>query len=784
MRVHVFCADILPQPGRACSAGGMRSRQLVELMRRLGHEVSWSEPGGTFLGQRAGLAALHSHDRDDQIRILAEGRPELALYANPMVCALDAAAKQRLGCRILYDINGPTFLESALIGTGPLAGEFARYMDRLRLADGLLVVSELQRGALLGWLATQGLVEVPWIELLPLELPPSTLERRPGPEPAILFAGYIYPWQDPAAALLATADHLERLGRGELWLVTGHHRLANGPAVDQLLAALARRRCVRNLGILTEQELQAIYARCWCCLEVMARNVERELAFTTRTWQQLGHGIPIVTADHSGHAGAIAAADAGWIVESGVPGALERVLDEVVADPAPVRRKGENARRLVAAGAMPAAALERLGRRLAATAAPRPAPQRGGGGRGGVGPRVLLVARDMASTELRGRGPLEALAEAGRIAGFCQVDEHGRFRGPQDYDRFDCVVAIRETVAPMVRLLADRQYRFVYDIDDLLVQLPAYSKAQRDPNVPAMAGMATVLTVSTDLLAEHLGAALGFDPAARAVVTPNGLPFPHQPPVLADKASGLVWTSSDATSLTRSREGVVAAIADFAGRHELPVYLFGLFDDALLQALPNARPLGYVEFWKHKHFFASHAGLIGLAPLEDKADPGSQRFIDSKSDIKMVEHGGYGHAGVYSRAAPYLRSDLRTGSIVENSYGGWSEGLREAAARCGEAGYVNAAEIRERRDIARLALGGRLEAIERAIEPRGITRAEVERCFAADGAGGPAPGPALDAMTRRRMAHRAADRLYRGFDRLPLPLQHAIARSLRALGGA
>jgi glycosyltransferase involved in cell wall biosynthesis len=783
MRVHLFCADILPQPGRASSAGGMRSRQLLDLLQHLGHEVSWSEPDGTFLARRAGLAARHGHDRLDQVRIIEDGGVELAIYANPMVCALDAATKQRLGCRILHDINGPVFLESALLGAGSTAGELARYLERLQLADGLVAVSELQRGAVLGWLATLGLAATPWIELLPLELPTSTLVRELSPEPSILFAGYIYPWQDPSAALLAAADHLERRGRGDLWLVTGHHDLPNMAAVDQLLGELSRRPRVRLMGILPESELQAVYARAWCCLEVMARNVERELAFTARTWQQLGHGIPVITSDHSGHAARIVDADAGWVVDVSAAGGLERALDEALGDRAVVLRKGENARRLIARSAPPAAAIERLARRLAALGGPRPGWRRGT--RSGGLPRVLLVAPEKASAELRCRLPLDALAEAGRIAGYCHVDAAGRFRGPQDYEQFDCIVAILETAGPIVRLLADRQYRFACDIDELPVQLPAAGLAQPDPLLPEMVRSASVLTMPTGLLTEHLGSALGFNAAARAMVIPDGLPFPRQPPALAGRVSGLVWTASDLALLARSREAIVAAIADFAGRHALPVHLFGTFDDELLRALPTARPHGDVEFWKHKQFFAAHAGLIGLAPLEDKADPATQRFLDSRSDFRMVEHGGYGHPGVYSRAAPYLRTDLATGSVVENSYQGWSEGLREAAARCGEAGYVNAAEIRERRDMARLALGGRLEAIERAIEPRGIMRAEIERCLASAPSAAPAsaPAPAAAAAPERRMAYRAADRFYRGFDRLPLPVQHAIARSLRALSG-
>ena len=58
------------------------------------------------------------------------------------------------------------------------------------------------------------------------------------------------------------------------------------------------------------------------------------------------------------------------------------------------------------------------------------------------------------------------------------------------------------------------------------------------------------------------------------------------------------------------------------------------------------------------------------------------------SDVKMVEFAGFGHPAVYSRAAPYVDTDLAAGTLAESTAGEW----RDALTGLLEDGWRRAAE--------------------------------------------------------------------------------------------
>ena len=58
---------------------------------------------------------------------------------------------------------------------------------------------------------------------------------------------------------------------------------------------------------------------------------------------------------------------------------------------------------------------------------------------------------------------------------------------------------------------------------------------------------------------------------------------------------------------------------------------------------------------------------MAIAPLEGRGDPTTQEFINSKSDIKMVDFGSCGVPAVYADVAPYQDSPLRCGPLVDMS---------------------------------------------------------------------------------------------------------------------
>jgi hypothetical protein len=81
-------------------------------------------------------------------------------------------------------------------------------------------------------------------------------------------------------------------------------------------------------------------------LDLMRRNTERELAFTTRTAEYLWCGLPVIYNDYGELTSMIRDYEAGWIASPEDADTLRELLRKIVHDPAEIRRRSGNARRL------------------------------------------------------------------------------------------------------------------------------------------------------------------------------------------------------------------------------------------------------------------------------------------------------------------------------------------------------------------------------------------------------------------------------------------------------
>jgi glycosyltransferase involved in cell wall biosynthesis len=100
-------------------------------------------------------------------------------------------------------------------------------------------------------------------------------------------------------------------------------------------------------GLRPRDELLDHYRRADVALDLMRRNNERDLAFTTRTVEYLWCGLPVVYGDYGELAPLVREYDAGWIVSPDDGDAIAETLRKILRDPADVRRRGANAQRLV-----------------------------------------------------------------------------------------------------------------------------------------------------------------------------------------------------------------------------------------------------------------------------------------------------------------------------------------------------------------------------------------------------------------------------------------------------
>ena len=355
-KVLVFSPDILPMPGLPTVGSGLRAWGLGQGLRSRGHEVVFSMP-------RDGLESIRDrYEIPPDVEAFAwtpfEMNEIVDLVEPDVVLVCGWAIAQCLmmeplrAVPVVLDQHGPHMLERQYqeIGTEPMYIRMKR--TALASADYFTCAGNTQLGYFQDWLAKAGWTEQERRDrsfAMRFSLSPDLPERAPRERLTFVYGGVWLPWLDPTAGLLALVDQLERRGTGRLRLFGGKHPwiTIDGGVFEELTARLEASPHVVHEGQVTHAELIEQYRRADVAIDLMTRNPERELAVTSRTVEYLWCGLPVIYNDYSELSELIREYDAGWTVDPEDPAAIERALDEAFEDPEAVRRKGENARRLV-----------------------------------------------------------------------------------------------------------------------------------------------------------------------------------------------------------------------------------------------------------------------------------------------------------------------------------------------------------------------------------------------------------------------------------------------------
>jgi hypothetical protein len=336
-------------------------------------------------------------------------------------------------------------------------------------------------------------------------------------------------------------------------------------------------------------------------------------------------------------------------------------------------------------------------------------------------PLVLAITRDRAFLRsLRVEMPLTNLKRQGLIRDFF-VTSPALFDIP-DNAGFDVVWLQRPTNLFLVEHLENKiGSHYLVDLDDLLIGSPSYlNQSLSNRNVVLKAiQRCRVLTVTSLRLARLIEKVADVHIMEKVVVCPNGFEFAfhvRQP----SRPVGVILSSSDALPMMTSKEPFVQALAKFSKTYHLPVYYFGESDPILRGQFSTGIFFGKVDFWYYHALLASFPPMIGVAPLETTADAHTLDFVAGKSDIKMVDFGGFGHPSVYSNAPPYTDTDLSAGITVENSENGWQDGLIAVHQTMWRKLDVDQDRIVQKRNMSRLAAECWYEAILKSRLPKAV----------------------------------------------------------------
>ncbi|MGO9121796.1 MAG: hypothetical protein ACLQPD_29815 [Desulfomonilaceae bacterium] len=342
------------------------------------------------------------------------------------------------------------------------------------------------------------------------------------------------------------------------------------------------------------------------------------------------------------------------------------------------------------------------------------------------GLRVLAITRDRAFLRaLRLEMPLFNLRRQGLIQDYFITDP-SLFDVPDDF-LFN-VVWLQRCNYTKLRDLLERKIgdNFMYDVDDLLIGEASYREDRLSYKdvIRDFIKKCRVLVVTSIRLGRLLERYVGVPLSDKIVVCPNALEFPAglKPPA---PPKGMLLTSSGAMALVESQAEILSAIAHFSEQHHLPIHYFGPKNRLIESYFPTMSAFGLVGFWQYHTILTSLPPMIGLAPLETQADEATIDFINGKSDIKMLDFGGLGHPGVYSKAAPYVDTDIHTGLVVDNRAEDWRAALEEIYSHLWKSLDAEQAEIMKSRNMDRVAEGHWLEALRKSRLPNLLTGRDI-----------------------------------------------------------
>jgi GT2 family glycosyltransferase/glycosyltransferase involved in cell wall biosynthesis len=352
-RVLVISSDILPYPGMPTVGSGLRAWGIGQGLMSRGHDVVFSMPRAALTGREditppeVAELAWEPHTLATVVRT---AEPDVVIVCNWPV--LDLLPTEHVGVPIILDQHGPHYMEREHQRYGDPDDNARRKLNALQKADFFTCAGEKQLAYFQAWLERAGWTEQERREraaAMPVSLSPDIPAHQPGDELTFVYGGTFLPWQDPSLGLSTLVAELDRRNQGRLCFFGGKHPFypVDPGIFETLLSQLQTSPHVTVPGMVSRDELIAAYTRAHVAMDLMKRNPERELAFTTRTVEYLWCGLPVIYNDYSELSDYIRAYNAGWLVDPEDQAAIVAVLDEIFEHPEQVIERGQNAQRLV-----------------------------------------------------------------------------------------------------------------------------------------------------------------------------------------------------------------------------------------------------------------------------------------------------------------------------------------------------------------------------------------------------------------------------------------------------
>lgn len=375
-KVFVLSNDVVPSLGMPVAAPGLRAFGLAEGLRANGVETKTLVTRGFTDRQWLRFGRSVPHPTAPHAEIISAHRLSRYLEANaPAVVVLINSnqmdhLKPIKGIRYVLDFFAPKMLETLYQhGEGYPQEELAalrrRKIRAIELADAFIVNGKKKLPYFLAWMlqADRDARALP-LEVVNMCVPLGFSGEAATAGEGVRFAvaGYLQSWSTLGGWVKAIEHQLDHPNMSLDLLLPWHWggpvQKSHASKVD--LDELARHESVTTHGPMNFSEFQGFLSTIDVSIDLFQHNLEREYAMVTRSIVSLACGVPVIHPPFTEVSPMIAAYDAGWLVDPGDTGALEKIIARVLDDPDVVQRKKENARSLAAELLDPAVAVRPL----------------------------------------------------------------------------------------------------------------------------------------------------------------------------------------------------------------------------------------------------------------------------------------------------------------------------------------------------------------------------------------------------------------------------------------
>lgn len=316
-KILVITTEPLPLPGGYTTGAGLRAWGIAQGLMDHGFDVTIATPlegEQAHSQQESSPSNVRFFDRPQLPNLITEIAPDVVVLQH---WGLAYALPAQLSCPLVIDLAGPHLLERYYWGNKDEQRDLEEKLAALRRADFITCGGEYQKHYFYPYLRMAGwdLAKEP-VPVIPFSVPPDPrTEPLPSGEITFIYGGAFLAWQNPEKAITWLLEEMDAAGAGRLLFYGGAH-----PGMDasagrfvNLHQALKNHPRVEMRGWKPFHELLSLYAtEGHVALDLMERNPERELAYTTRTMIYLYCGLPVIYNDYSEISQLVERYDCGW----------------------------------------------------------------------------------------------------------------------------------------------------------------------------------------------------------------------------------------------------------------------------------------------------------------------------------------------------------------------------------------------------------------------------------------------------------------------------------------